>query len=70
MPADCLGEDTAGQEADGGAGGGDEAVDPDRPHPHLRLREESHDHAEDHGGGHGATETLDEPRRDQHLWVY
>ncbi len=67
VPADGLGEDTAGEQADRGTGGGDEAVDADRPGLLPRLREHRHDHAQDHGGGHGTTDTLGEPRNDQHL---
>ncbi len=67
VPADRLGQDPAGQQADRAPGGGDEAVDPDRLRLFLRLREHGHDHAEDHGRSHRATDPLEKPGADQHF---
>ena len=69
MPADRLGEDSAGEEADRAAGRGDEPVDPDRFRLLARLREHRHDHPQHDGRGEGAGDSLDEPGGDQHPLV-
>ena len=66
VPVDRLGEDSSGQQADRGAGGGDECVDPDRLRLLARLGEHRHDHAQDHGRGDRPAGALDEASPDQH----
>ena len=69
MPADRLGQDAAGEQADRAAGGGDEAVDADRFRLLPRLREHGHDHPEDHRRGEGAADAGEEAAADQHRLV-
>jgi hypothetical protein len=64
---DRLRQHAAGQQPDRAAGGGDEAVDPDRLGLLARLGEHREDHPEDHGGGHRAADALDEAGRDERL---
>jgi hypothetical protein len=67
VPAQRLRQHAAEQEPDRCAGGGDEAVDADRPRLFPRLREHRHDHAQDHRGGGRAADALQEAGADQHL---
>ena len=67
VPADGLGQDAPGQEADRRARGGHETVDADGPGLIPRLREHGHDHAQDDRRAHRAADALYEPSRDQHL---
>lgn len=67
MPVECLGQEAAGEKPDRRARCRDEAVDADRACPLARLVEHRHDHAEDDRRGHGASDALYEPYRDQHL---
>ena len=67
VPADRLGQDAAGEQADRRARGRDEAVDADRLRLLGGLREHRHDHPEDHRGGHRPADALDEARGHQHL---
>jgi hypothetical protein len=67
VPAEQVGEDAAGEQADRCAGRGDEAVDADRLGPLHRLREQRHHHAQRHRRGHRAADPLDEPGGDQQL---
>jgi hypothetical protein len=69
VPADRLGEDAAGQQADRPARGGDESVHAERLRLLPRVREHRHDHAEDHGRGERAADALHEARADQHRLV-
>jgi hypothetical protein len=66
VPVDGLGEHAAGEQPDGAAGRGDEAVDADRLGLLPRLGEHRDDHPEHHGRGQRAADALDEARRDQH----
>ncbi len=67
MPVDRLGEHAAGEQADRGARGGDEAEDADRLRLLARLGEHHHDHPQDHRRADRSTGALDEAGGDQHL---
>ena len=66
VPADRLGQDATGEQADRPARGGDETVDADRFRLLARLGEHRHDHPQHDGRGQGPGDALDEPGRDQH----
>ena len=66
MPAHGLRDQAAGEQSDRRARGGDEAEDAEGLRPFIRLREEGHDHGQDHCRADGSSDALDEPRADEH----
>ena len=66
VPAEGLGQDTAGEQADRGTGRADEAVDPDRPGPVGAVRKQPDHHGEDDRRGDRTCCTLEEPSADEH----
>jgi hypothetical protein len=65
VPVDPLSDDAAREQADRRACGRDEAVDADRFGLLRRPPKHRHDHAENHGRGHRATESLNKACGDQ-----
>src|ERR1043166_4472669 len=66
VPAHGLREQAAGEQPDRGARGGDEAEDAEGLSAFVRLREEIHDHGEDHGRADRSADALDEAGGDKH----
>ena len=66
VPADRLGDEPAGQQADRAAGRRNEAKDADCSCPLPGLREHRDDHPKDHSRARCATDPLPEPGDDQH----
>ena len=69
MPAHGLGDETAGEQADGRARGGDKAEDSEGLGLLVGLGEQRDDHGQDHGGADRAADALHEPGGDQHRLV-
>jgi hypothetical protein len=65
MPVDRLSQHTARQQPDRAAGDGDERVHADRLRLLPGFGEHGDDHPEDHRGGQGPANALDEARADQ-----
>jgi hypothetical protein len=65
VPVQRLGQDAAGEQADGTSGGRDEAVHANRFGLFGRFAKHGHDHAEYPCRGQGTARALDEAREDQ-----
>ncbi len=65
VPAQRLGERSAGQQAQRAAGDGGEHVRAHRPRAVMRLRELGDDDGQDHRGLHGGSDALDEAGGDE-----
>jgi hypothetical protein len=65
VPAQRLGERSAGEQAEGAAGDGGEHVRAHRPSALSGLRELGDDDGQDHGRLHGGTDALDEAGGDE-----